>query len=94
MKVLVHDHPDTSSSYNLMGNVLCANDDQGNAHQIRLKVFGLDHPDTAHTYNNVGNMYLEKGDYDSALNEHKKALKILSDVCELDHPDIVTDPVL
>jgi hypothetical protein len=51
-----------------------------------LKVLGTDHPSAATSYNNIGSVYYEKGDYENAFVEHRKALEIRLKMLGPDHP--------
>ncbi len=44
--------------------------------EIDEKTSGLDHPDTANSYNILGVILTEKGDYDAALVQYRKALAV------------------
>ncbi|CAF3508358.1 unnamed protein product [Rotaria sp. Silwood1] len=55
-----------------------------------LKELPSDHEDIAACYHDLGEILDKKGDYDSSLQSHQKALEIMLQTRRPDHPDIGT----
>jgi len=92
-RVLGKEHPKTSSTYNKIGELYCAQKEYDKALkfyytalEIREKVLGTEHPKTADTYENIGLVHDNKGEYDKALEYYNKALAIRARVFGTDHP--------
>lgn len=86
-------HPETSSTYNNIGNLFDTIGDYANAlkyykkdYRICKKIAGVKHPDFAISLSNIGETYRNMFQYKMAKRYHKRAMKIRISTLGKAHP--------